>query len=446
MSNNFIYGLLEDKVGRFWMSTNFGISVFNPKTFEFKSYTASDGICINEFNQGGFFKTNSGELLFGGLGGLVSVFPENQIINKNVADIILRSFRVENYKDSIVLNKTLFLSYGQNDIYLEFSIPDYSGEKNMDLYYRFKNKDTNWIKVNPSQLFSLSFINLAPGNYDFEAVAINNEGAKSKPFYFSFKINDPFWSTWWFYLILILLTVFLSWVIYRRRLQRKISYIQQIEQIRKNEAEKVRKAAALDLHDEFGNGLTRISMLIEMIKIQVVKENNEAHKLLEMISQNSNRLYHGTKDFIWSINPGKDNLYEIAIRIKDYADELFYGTQIVFEMDGLNDSLKQLRQAPTAGRNITMIFKESLSNVLKHAKAESVKLTIKHNAENIFLILEDNGIGFEIKDYKNSFGMSNIQQRTSRLAANIEITSIINSGTKTVLVINLKNQENDNNS
>ncbi len=443
LPNNFIYGLVKDNNNRFWMSTNFGISVFNPEDLMFKSYTASDGICINEFNQSGFYRAEDGELIFAGLGDLVSVYPEKQIINKSVADIILRSIKIENYYDEIKPDKTLFLSYSQNDISLEFSVPDYSGEKNMDLFYRFKNKDTTWIKVNPAQLFSLPFINMAPGDYDFEAIAINKEGARSKPLLLAFKINGPFWSTWWFYLILVLLTVFLSWLIYRARLKRKISYLEQIEQIRKDESEKVRKAAALDLHDEFGNGLTRISMLIEMIKIHITKENMDAHKLLEVISQNSNRLYQGTKDFIWSINPGKDNLFEIAIRIKDYADELFYGSQITFELEGLNEDMQKVKQAPTAGRNITMIFKESLSNILKHAKAGKVKFYIKKDAENISLTLEDNGIGFEMKDYKNSFGITNIQQRANRLAAKIEISSILKAGTKIVLVINLKNHEND---
>ena len=78
--NNFIYGLVEDGNGRFWMSTNFGLSVFDPLTLGFKSYVASDGICINEFNSGGFFKGFDGELIFGGLGGLVSIYPEKQII------------------------------------------------------------------------------------------------------------------------------------------------------------------------------------------------------------------------------------------------------------------------------------------------------------------------------------------------------------------------------
>jgi signal transduction histidine kinase len=340
--------------------------------------------------------------------------------------------------------RVLSLSHRQNDMNFEFSVPDYSGEKNINLFYRFRNKDTAWIKVNSSQLLSLSFINLAPGKYDLEVRAVNKERAGSRPYSLSFVIHDPFWGTWWFYLILVLFTVFLSWIIYRSRLKRKISYIQKIEQIRKDENEKVRKAAALDLHDEFGNGLTRISMLIEMIRIHMAKENREAHKLLDLISQNSNRLYQGTKDFIWSINPGKDNLYEIVIRIKDYADELFYGNSVTFELNGLNEELKQIKQPPTTGRNITMIFKEALSNVLKHARAGKVRFTVRHNPEKIYLILEDNGMGFEMKDYKNSFGITNIQQRAGRLSAEVNISSAINKGTEIVLILNLNNEENDN--
>ena len=97
-------------------------------------------------------------------------------------------------------------------------------------------------------------------------------------------------------------------------------------------------------------------MLIEMIKMQIVNENKDAHKLLDLISQNSNRLYQGTKDFIWSINPGKDNLYEIVIRIKDYADELFFGNNITFELVGLSDEMRQIRQTPCDQGNRVMFF------------------------------------------------------------------------------------------
>lgn len=436
LSNNFIYGLLRDEKGNFWMSTNFGISVFNPSKNEFKSYSASDGVCINEFNSAGFHKSFDGELLFGGIGGLVSIYPEKQIINKNVPDVFLKSLKIENYDDTITsFSNTLILKHNQNKINFEFVAPDFSGLGNIHLFYRF-NPASNWTKIHPSQIFSLSFEKLAPGNYNLEIMAENSEGIQSKSLHYSFIINSPFWLTWWFFVLIILAVILASWGIYRIRLHNNIEHIKEVERVRKEENEKVRKAAALDLHDEFGNGLTRISMLIEMARIHIPKENKEANNLLDVISQNSSRLYQGTKDFIWSINPGNDNLYEIIIRIKDFGDELFYGTGYTFEVNGLTEELRNIKQLPSAGRNIAMIFKEALSNIVKHAKATKVNLIIETNGAGVTVTLKDNGIGFESIKNKNSFGLSNMQQRASRSSATLKIVSAVNTGTEIILTIN----------
>ena len=102
----------------------------------------------------------------------------------------------------------------------------------------------------------------------------------------------------------------------------------EIEKAKLSENERVRKLAAQDLHDEFGNRLTRISLLTELIKARLNGHGAEVEHLLTKIRDNSNQLYQGTKDFIWSINPGNDNIYETIIRIKDFADELFYESGI----------------------------------------------------------------------------------------------------------------------
>ncbi len=440
LSNNFIYGLLRDDKGNFWMSTNFGISVYNPTTNDFKSYSASDGVCINEFNSAGFHKSFDGEFLFGGIGGLVSIFPNNQIINKIVPDVFLKSLKIENYNDSISNNlNSLELDYDQNKITFEFIVPDFSGADNINLFYRFKPIG-KWTKINPSKVFSLFFAKLAPASYNLEIKAVNSEGIESKPLSYSFTINPPFWNTWWFFVLIIIGIILASWGIYRIRLHNKIEHIKEVERVRKEENEKVRKAAALDLHDEFGNGLTRISMLIEMARIHIPKENKEANTILDVISQNSQRLYQGTKDFIWSINPGNDNLYEIIIRVKDFGDELFYGTGCTFEVIGLSEELKNIKQLPSAGRNITMIFKEALSNIVKHSKANKVNLSVIPNGSSIYVKLQDNGIGFEEKAGKNSFGLSNMQQRAGRAAASIKINSEKNIGTEIILTL----QKNSN--
>jgi signal transduction histidine kinase/ligand-binding sensor domain-containing protein len=441
LSNSFIYGLLRDEKGMFWMPTNFGISVFDPETSNFKSYSASDGVCINEFNSSGFHKAYDGELLFGGIGGMVSIYPEKQIINKSVPDIYLKSLRIENFNDSIFKAgaSPLQLSHSQNKLFFEFSVPDFSGMGNVDLFYRLQQTSQVWTKVNPAKIFSLAFANLAPGTYNLEVKAVNTEGVESKPFSFAFVVSPPFWNTWWFFVLIIVGIILASWAVYRIRLRNKIAHMKELEDIRKEENEKVRKAAALDLHDEFGNGLTRISMLVEMARIQVPKENREALNILDVISQNTSRLYQGTKDFIWSINPGNDNLYEIIIRIKDYADELFYGTGCEFEVSGLKDEFRNIRQHPSSGRNIAMIFKEALSNTVKHSKANKVKLSIEPNGVAIAVKLKDNGTGFEMKSSKNSFGLDNMQQRAARAGATLAIHSEKEAGTEIVLKINKLN-------
>jgi signal transduction histidine kinase len=233
----------------------------------------------------------------------------------------------------------------------------------------------------------------------------------------------------------------MSYLIYRNRLRNKIAHLREIQNIRQEENEKVRKAAALDLHDEFGNGLTRISMLVEMARIKIPKESTDSLKLMDIISENSSRLYQGTKDFIWSINPGNDNLFEIIIRIKDFGDELFYGTGVNFEIVGLNDELKKIRQLPGTGRNIAMIYKEALSNITKHSKADNVRFTIEQSPTEIILTLKDNGKGFDQKQNKNSFGISNMHQRASRIGASIKINSIPGNGSEIELTLQKTNLE-----
>ena len=60
ISNNFVYGILEDKNGNLWISTNLGISRFNLATETFKNYTIQDGLQSNEFNGGAYYKSKTG--------------------------------------------------------------------------------------------------------------------------------------------------------------------------------------------------------------------------------------------------------------------------------------------------------------------------------------------------------------------------------------------------
>lgn len=437
ITNNYIYGMAKDKEGVFWLTTNYGLMTFNTKKKIFRSYHASDGTYINEFNSYSFCSSFDGEVLFGGVDGVIGIYPE-KLNKKNSPPVLtVRDFRInQQHADSMLSGKSsiLELNHDQNSIYLEFSLPDFSTDQ-FQLYFILEGVQNSWTAVGPSNSFSLA--NLSPGDYVLKVKAVNEEGTKSSlPFTLAIHIHPPLWKSNWF-LFLYVVVFFISIILfYQYRLRSKLTREKEIHRIRQQENEQVRKAAALDLHDEFGNGLTRISVLTETLKIKIPRENQEIARSLDTITENCSRLYQGTKDFIWSIHPGNDNLYETIIRLKDFGDELFYGSGIDFEVKGLEEEFKQLQQLPATGRHITMIMKEALSNVLKHSGATRVNLAVIKNGNSVSIQLKDNGKGFNSAVGKNSFGISNMQYRATKAALGFSIDSSLEKGTIIILNTN----------
>ncbi len=167
----------------------------------------------------------------------------------------------------------------------------------------------------------------------------------------------------------------------------------ELERVKLAENERVRKLAAEDLHDEFGNKLTRISLLTELIKARLNGHGSEVEDLLTKISDNSNQLYQGTKDFIWSINPENDSVYEVAVRLKDFGDDIFDKTDVRFNVSGISESLKPLMLSMGHSRHLMLLFKEAMSNVLKHAGASEVTLRFSVRMGEVAISLADNGKG-----------------------------------------------------
>ncbi len=434
LSNNFLYSVIPDNKGNFWISTNYGICRFDPVKRTFRSYHAADGLFINEFNSGGAYVSPDGELLFGGLGGLIGFYPDKLPVSKERPRILLKSITVNQHVITDNLEKNFStLPHDQNNIQLEFSVIDFSTDGKKKLIYKL-NETQPWMTVNGTNTISLA--NLAPGSYKLFVKAANRDGLESSvPLIVQFTINPPYYQTWWFYTIIAACAGAAAWMIYRSKLKQKIFAIQERERIREEENEKLRKTAALDLHDEFGNGLTRISMLVELTRMKVSDANPEASKLLDVISDNSIRLYNGTKDYIWSINAASDNLYEVIIRIKDFGDEVFYERGIHFHVDGLNENLRDLKQIPGTGRNVTMIFKEALSNIVKHSNATEVILYIDRSENGIQLKLKDNGKGFSTESSSSGFGLGNMKQRASRIKGDLAVTSAQGEGSEVALTL-----------
>jgi len=94
LPDNKIFGILDDDEGNLWISTSFGLCRFNPDSMTFRNYYESDGLQSNVFRLGAHFKSKSGELFFGGVGGFNSFYPKDIQYNQNPTSFIFTDFQV----------------------------------------------------------------------------------------------------------------------------------------------------------------------------------------------------------------------------------------------------------------------------------------------------------------------------------------------------------------
>jgi signal transduction histidine kinase len=166
---------------------------------------------------------------------------------------------------------------------------------------------------------------------------------------------------------------------------------------------------------------------------------SDQKKLLEQIKQNASSLYNGTKDILWALDPQSDNLYEILSHIRDFGNELFLDTPVEFQFNGINESLNEIKLPMEYSRNIPMIFKELLNNILKHAHAKHVTINLDNiQKDEMHLTLKDDGCGFDKNEMHTGQGINNIITRTKRIGGRVDVSSEKGAGTLVDLKFKIK--------
>ena len=209
----------------------------------------------------------------------------------------------------------------------------------------------------------------------------------------------------------------------------------QVEKIKNEETIKVRRQVAEDFHDQVGNQLASITVLVQLIQAKLVSGNKEVEELLQKLGQFSKMLFTGTRDFIWSIDPRSDKVNEMLIYIRDFGEELFEYSDVNFHVE-TNDTFNANTKLPVGwSRHIVYIFKEALTNSLRHAGCKNVYLNFNVTDHNYVFELRDDGRGINGYDENDFLGMGfkNMKERAKKIGGEIGISSDRDAGTRIVL-------------
>lgn len=435
LPSNTINGILEDNEKNLWLSTNKGISKFNPSDKTFINYDNDDGISGFEYNRGAFLTTSISEgkemFLFGSKEGMDSFYPEEIKRDHYIPTIVITSFKVLDSSrvppNSVNTTDTVFLSYDENFFSFEFASLDFDNPNKNIYKYKLEGFDKEWVKANDRRY--AGYTNIEPGTYTFTVAGTNSDGIwNNSGTSVVLVISPPFWNSWWFYILVGVAVISLTLFLINLRIKRKVKYLLEIEKVKARERELVREEASRDYHDELGHKLTRISLFSRRI-LRRVNGNTGLREDLKSIVETSNSLQSGAKDLIWALNPEEDSMYDVCVRLRDFGNDLFEDSGINFTSDNVPDPFRSVKLSMTKKRHIIYIFKEGMTNVLKHSQCTEVKLNFNIKNESILISLSDNGVGFKPHNGQKGYGIKNIINRSKHIECKAEITSEEDRGT-----------------
>ena len=372
--------ICPDGAGRWWCATRNGLVVFDEAAGIFERFTMADGLVSNDM-YGTLFCRANGTMLFATSGYITSFDPGELLRNaRRAPNAVLRAVMVNSHEVGYDSSRPLQLDHLSSNLLFRWTITDYSNPFNNRFYCKLQGIDTGWRYVGNKG--EIQYANLSPGKYELllKGVTANGVAAKnSLPV--RFIINPPYWQTWWFRALLLVLLAGIVYLVFRLRI-RSIRREESVKSaFNKQKAELEMKALRAQMNPHFVfNSLSSIQESIVTGKTEAAsKYLSKFSRLIRLILENSGRKFIPLKTEIESLT--------LYLELESFRFENFtYIIAIHPQVDADN------MQIPS------MVIQPFVENALKHGFShqggdKQLTISIRQEGEQLVAVIEDNGIG-----------------------------------------------------
>lgn len=418
LPNNFVYGVLEDGRGRLWITTNRGLSCFDPLEETFLNYTVQDGLSHGQFNTYGTCKTQDGIFFLGSLKGITYFNPYEFVDNPFSPNAVITGAKVLNQpvtdiKDGISKyfqasnGRLLGMSFPSSRklFSIHFSVINYlSGRRNL-FAYKLEGFDEDWVySAQAISLRGATYSNLPPGKYVFKVKACNNNGRwNNTPTEFFVHITPMWYQTWWAKTIYILLIAGgLAFIFYFFITRAKMKMQMQIEHMERNKIEEISQEKVrfyINMSHELRTPLSLILAPLEELSEEKNKFDIQVQQKLSYVYKNGRKLLHLVNQLLdfrkaesgaLPIRISMDNVEELAENVFAMFKENAQKRDINFHFRSeLNGCL-----LPMDKTYVEMMLTNLLSNAFKFTPDRGeITLALWKNESSYGFRIKDNGIG-----------------------------------------------------
>jgi len=450
-----------DKEGKIWIGTrNDGIYCFTLKDTSVKEllhFTTADGLIDNFIYDIAFDKTNNSWLAtFSGLDKIYFLNGRYRISNitainniymhitkvqvdkhnniwfsgmKNIMRIPARYFYASQFVPQLQISRILngnkslgipedgvILSNTTTTLGFEIAVPSSLYEKRILYSYKLDGtNETEWSSSSKQSTFN--FVNLKPGKYKLRVKAFfPSSELNPQELTYQFSILPKWWQTGLFKVVIGVLLIAGIIILLRLYYERKIH--KQNALLEKHKAiEQERTRISMEIHDDLGAGLTSIRYLATGLtgdSVPVIQE-----KLSKIVSS-SNELIENMNDIVWTMKADNNPVAETLSYIRKHAAEQLEYAGINYEFRF--PEIISFELTNEQKRNLLLISKETIHNIIKHAHATMVHFSATTENNLFCLSISDNGKGFtENTNLNIGNGLRNMKARAKEIGGNLEV-------------------------
>lgn len=224
LPSNSVASLLEDAQGIMWIGTLNGVASYNPLTQHIRSYRKSDGFAGNSINRNAMLLDKKGLVWVGSTGGLTQFNPKELNRPRPAPSVVLTQLRIANkvqipaasgsrLTKSLLHTQDLTLNYKDVMFAIDFTALNFNTSDRTQFAYKLAGFDKNWNEVGKEH--AATYTNIPAGHYLFQVKAANSDGTWSEASAsLAITITPPFWASGWaygVYAVCLLIVVYLRY-------------------------------------------------------------------------------------------------------------------------------------------------------------------------------------------------------------------------------------------
>jgi ligand-binding sensor domain-containing protein len=440
-------GLLSDNISHitddgksFWLSTTRGICRISKQQLRGFSeheipslrptnYGVEDGLGSPQlapgYIAGGGSRTSDGRLWFPTTRGLAAINPNESQRRQSAPAVALVDVAVDG--TTVDSSSSPQLRRGSEQIRFRYSAIHLSAPERIQYFHKLVGLNREW--VSDGRQHQITYNSLPHGKYRF-LVRAEMPGGEPGESSYDFEILPKFYETTWFRLLCAIAVVTATWGIYRLRLRRLRHWFSLVLE--------ERTRLAREIHDTLAQGFIGLSAQLDAVAVALPQDVNQATRDLALAQRMAR----------YGITEARRAVIDLRASVleeQDLGSALQSGVQIWTVGAGVAADIEvaEIEAAipEEVQRHLLRITQEAVTNVVKHAQASRISVTLKMEERKLHMRIVDNGRGFEVEDALSPtdghFGLIGMQERAERIGGVFRLTSRPGEGTKVEVTVML---------